>query len=72
MSNNENQYYIYLRSTKERIPCTKEEFELYYRDINAFRKKQQRHGTRQKYPRSPKQTKMKHPMKIRRYRHNGE
>ena len=44
MTTNENQYYIYLRSTKERIPCTKEEFDNYYRDINAYRKKQQRHG----------------------------
>ena len=45
MTNHENkQYYIYLRSTKERIPCTKEEFENYYRDIHAFRMKQQRRG----------------------------
>ena len=44
MTTNDNQYYIYLRSTKERIPCTKEEFDNYYRDINAYRKKQQRHG----------------------------
>ena len=45
MTNNENkQYYIYLRSTKERIACTKEEFENYYRDIHAFRMKQQRRG----------------------------
>lgn len=35
--------YIYLRSTKERIPCTEEEFHNYYRDIDSFRKKQQRH-----------------------------
>jgi len=44
MTNNENQYTIYIRSTKESIPCTKEEFDNYYRDINAYRKKQQRHG----------------------------
>ena len=44
MTTNDNQYHIYLRSTKERIPCTKEEFDNYYRDINAYRKKQQRHG----------------------------
>ncbi len=36
MSSNDKQYYIYLRSTKERVPCTKEEFDNYYRDINAF------------------------------------
>lgn len=44
MTNQDKQYYIYLRSTKERIPCTKEEFYNYYRDINAFRQKQQNHG----------------------------
>lgn len=44
MANNLKSYYIYLRSTRERIPCTKEEFDNYYRDINAFRQKQQYHG----------------------------
>ena len=44
MKNNDNQYYIYICSTKERVPVTKEEFDNYYRDINAFRKNQQRHG----------------------------
>lgn len=44
MSTNEKQYYIYLRSTKERIPCTEEEFKNYYHDIDNFRRKQQRHG----------------------------
>ena len=44
MTNTDKQYYIYLRSTRERVPCTKEEFDNYYRDINAFRKTQQRHG----------------------------
>lgn len=44
MQNKEKQYYIYLRSTRERILCTKEEFDNYYRDINAFRQKQQYHG----------------------------
>ena len=43
-TNDNHQYYICLRSTKERIPCTKEEFDNYYRDINAFRQKQQYHG----------------------------
>ena len=42
MTINENkQYYIYLRSTKERIPCSKEEFESYYHDIDLFRQRQQ-------------------------------
>lgn len=44
MQNNDKQYYIYLRSTREHIPCTKEEFDNYYRDIDAFRQKQQYHG----------------------------
>ena len=44
MKNTDNQHYIYLRSTRERIPCTEQEFRDYYRDIDAFRKKQQRHG----------------------------
>ena len=44
MTNKEKQYYIYIRSTKERIPVTKEEFYNYYHDINTFRKAQQRHG----------------------------
>jgi DNA-directed RNA polymerase specialized sigma24 family protein len=44
MTNNEKQYYIYIRSTKERIPCTKEEFENYYHDIDLFRQKQEYHG----------------------------
>lgn len=44
MKINDNQPYIYIRSTRERIPVTQQEFNDYYRDINAFRKKQQRHG----------------------------
>ena len=44
MKTNDNQYYIYIRSTHERIPVTQQQFNDYYRDINAFRKKQQRHG----------------------------
>ena len=44
MSNKENTRYIYIRSTKERIPCTQEEFNNYYHDINIFRIRQQRHG----------------------------
>lgn len=44
MNNSENQYYIYIRGMKERIPVTEQEFDDYYRDINAYRKKQQRHS----------------------------
>lgn len=44
MKNQDKQYYIYLRSTRERVPCTKEEFENYYHDIDVFRIRQERHG----------------------------
>ena len=44
MINKDKQRYIYLRSTKERVPVTEQEFNDYYRDINSFRKKQERHG----------------------------
>lgn len=43
MQNNE-QYTIYIRSTKESIPVSKEEFDAYYHDINIYRIRQQRHG----------------------------
>lgn len=44
MKNNEKGRYIYIRSTKERIPVTEQQFKDYYREIDSFRKKQQRHG----------------------------
>ena len=44
MTNQDNQYSIYLRSTKQRITCTKQQFDDYYREIDNFRRKQQRHG----------------------------
>ena len=44
MTKNEKQYYIFIRSTGERIPVSKEVFERYYREINAFRQRQQYHG----------------------------
>lgn len=44
MTNNENQYTIYIRSTKESIPVSKEEFDAYYKDINAYRRTQMNHG----------------------------
>ena len=44
MTNNENTRYIYIRSTKERIPCTQAEFDAYYHDINLYRQRQQHHG----------------------------
>lgn len=44
MSNQGKQYYIYLRSVRERIPCTRKEFDDYYHDINLFRQRQQYRG----------------------------
>lgn len=44
MNNNENQYYIYIRGTKERIPVTKQEFDDYYRDINSYRRTEMNNG----------------------------
>lgn len=38
------QYYIYIRSTNEQVPVTKEEFDAYYKDIDLYRRTQQRHG----------------------------
>lgn len=37
-------YYIYIRSTKQRIEVTKQQFDDYYRRINAYRRTQQNHG----------------------------
>lgn len=41
---NPKQYYIYIRSTREKVSVTKEEFDAYYHDIDNFRRKQQRRG----------------------------
>lgn len=43
MTKKNKQYYIYIRSTKEKIPCTEQEFHDYYHDIDNYRRKQQRH-----------------------------
>ena len=45
MTNNEKQYYIYLRSTNDRVPCTKEEFDNYYHGIHTFRMTQSNRGS---------------------------
>lgn len=47
MTSNDKQYTIYLRSAEpgnRRIPCTKQQFDNYYRDINAYRRTQMNHG----------------------------
>ena len=45
MAFNENQTtrFIYLRSTKEKIPCTEQQFQDFYRMAGATRKKEQYH-----------------------------
>ena len=43
MTNNEKQYYIFIRSTGDCIPVSKEVFDRHYREINAFRQRQQYH-----------------------------
>ena len=44
MKTNDNQYTIFIRSTGERIPVTKQEFDDYYRDINAYRRTEMNNG----------------------------
>jgi len=44
MTADTKQYFIYIRSTKEKIPVSKQEFDDYYRDINAYRRTQMNHG----------------------------
>ena len=44
MPNQDKQYTIYLRSANLRVPCTKQQFDDYYRDINAYRRTQMNHG----------------------------
>lgn len=44
MANNEKQYTIYIRSTDQHIPVTKEVFDDYYRDIHVYRRRMQRNG----------------------------
>ena len=44
MTNQDKQYSIYLRSAKLSVPCTKQQFDDYYRDINAYRRTQMNHG----------------------------
>ena len=44
MQKKDNQYRIYIRSANLRVPCTKKQFDDYYRDINAFRRTQMNHG----------------------------
>ena len=43
MINNDKQFYIYIRATKEKVPVSKEEFDSFYKETSVFRRKQQRH-----------------------------
>ena len=38
------QYFIFTRAMKEPIPVTEEMFKEYFRDVDLYRRKQQRHG----------------------------
>mgnify|MGYP005821545883 CR=1 FL=1 len=40
------QYKIFLKSSKQWLPVEKTDLDNYYRDINAYRRRQQAHGRR--------------------------
>lgn len=46
MQNNENQktYFIYVRSTGEKVPVTKEQHNSFYKEADRIRHKEQDHG----------------------------
>ena len=46
MQNNENQktYFIYVRSTSEKVPVTKEQHDSFYKEADRIRHKEQDHG----------------------------
>lgn len=43
INDNQNTRFIYIRSTKEKIPCTEQQFQDFYRMAGATRKKEQYH-----------------------------
>ena len=43
INDNQNTRFIYIRSTKEKIPCTEQQFQDFYRMAGAVRKKEQYH-----------------------------
>ena len=43
-NNQEKQYRIFLKSTQQWVPVSKTDFDNYYRDVNAYRRRQQEHG----------------------------
>lgn len=44
MHNQDKQYSIYIKATHQWVCVSKTDFDNYYRDINAYRRKQQEHG----------------------------
>ena len=44
MKTNDNRCYIFIKSTRQKVYVTKQQFDDYYRDINAYRRTQQNHG----------------------------
>ena len=44
MTNQDKQYKIYLKDLHQWVPVSKTDFDNYYRDINAYRRRQQEHG----------------------------
>jgi DNA-directed RNA polymerase specialized sigma24 family protein len=43
INDNQNTRFIYIRSTKQKIPCTEQQFQDFYRMAGAVRKKEQYH-----------------------------
>lgn len=44
MTDHDKRYTIYLRSAKLSVSCTEQQFDDYYRDVNAYRRTQMNHG----------------------------
>ena len=44
MSKEVKQYFIYIRSTGEKVPVTKEQHDSFYREASRIRDKEQNHG----------------------------
>ena len=40
---NSHPRYVYIRSTRQQVPVSEQEFQDYYRDINAYRRRMQEH-----------------------------
>lgn len=38
---NQSQRFIYIRSLKEKVPCTEQQFQEFYREATRIRKKEQ-------------------------------